>query len=82
MLLANDDGPFAAAKKALIRMLDDIAVLRLRDFFCDKVLTTLSPGLLHIVTAECLSRNWSTSVSRSGVSHGFGVAGNCRCRHS
>jgi hypothetical protein len=36
----------------LIRALDDIAVLRLRDIFCDKMLTTLRPGLLRIVTAK------------------------------
>jgi hypothetical protein len=51
--VARERRPFRSRKKALIRMLDDIAVVR--DFFCDKVSTTTttsSRGLLRIVTAE------------------------------
>jgi hypothetical protein len=53
--VAGERRPFGSHKKALIRMMDDITVLR--DFFCDKVSTTdvqntSSPALLRIVTAE------------------------------
>jgi hypothetical protein len=69
--------PFRSRKKALIRVLDDTAVLCLRDLFYDKVSTTLSPGLLRIVTAECFVLELiHECFDRSRLSHGFSVAGN------